>query len=359
MPLVLVLNVLGFRLGAANENKIFRVVHAVSVVILLLLVSPFIKYHVNSGVVVATITYINARCIYLTLIIIYIRNVPASRKPLRDLFKCLDNIDLRLRDSFDVKIKDDESKWLVRVVLLLLFIGAFCSLAVEFLDDKMFNVGHFVQATLVFILSVKILFYCMLCASIKLRFRTLIKYLRDSKSKQGNAGKFVVTTTAGFEDMSQLREVSLIYDEVLEIISLMNESFATLLSFAFGEICAAGAASIYLTSDLRRTSEIIETSLPSAVALTNFFRLFAKCRAKASASVWLGVIESGRAGREVENTRGGWFRSHDLQRGLRKEAATLFSLGRKLQLCLHPSCAFHSGKEQLKASGMVQRLTKC
>lgn len=239
MPLVLVLNVLGFRLGDANEYKIFRVVHAVSAVILLLSVSPLLEYHVNSSVVVATITYINARCIYLTLIIIYIRNVPARRKSLRDLFKCLDNIDRRLRGTFDMRIKDDDSKWFMRVMLLLLFIGAFCSFALESLDDKMFNVGHFVHATLVFILSVKILFYCMLCASIKLRFRTLIKYLRDSKSKQANAGKFVVTTLSGRSgNMSQLREVALIYDEVLEIISLMNESFATLLSFTFGEIYA-------------------------------------------------------------------------------------------------------------------------
>lgn len=240
MPLVLVLNVLGFRLGAANENKIFRFVHAVSVVILLLSVSPLIEYRVNSSVVVATITYINARCIYLTLIIIYIRNVPASRKSLRDLFKCFDNIDRRLRETFDMEIKDDDSKWFMRVMLLLLFIGAFCSFALECLDDK-FYVGHFVHATLVFILSVKILFYCTLCASIKLRFRTLIKYLRDSKSKQANAGKFVVTTMSGSGNMSQLREAALIYDEVLEIISLMNESFATLLSFTFGEdLCQKG-----------------------------------------------------------------------------------------------------------------------
>lgn len=267
MPLVLVLNILGFRLGDANENKIFRVVHAVSVVILLLVVSPFIEYHVNSGVVVATITYINARCILLTLIIIYIRNVPARRKSLRDLFTCFDNIDQRLRQTFDMKIKDDDSKWFMRVMLLLLFIGAFCSIALECLDDKMFNVGHFVHATLVFILSVKILFYYMLCASIKLRFRTLIKYLRDSKSKQANAGKFVVTTLSGSGNMSQLREVALIYDEVLEIISLMNESFATLLSFTFGEIYARREK--HLTSCLRRASEINE--LASAAALTNSF----------------------------------------------------------------------------------------
>lgn len=259
MPLVLVLNILGFRLGDANENKIFRSVHAVSVVILLLSVSPLIEYRVNSSVVVATITYINARCIYLTLIIIYIRNVPASRKSLRELFKCFDNIDRRLRETFDMEIKDDDSKWFMRVMLLLLFIGAFCSFALECLNDKMFNVGHFVRATLVFILSVKILFYCMLCASIKLRFRTLIKYLRDSKSKQANAGKFVVTTLSGSGNMSQLREAALIYDEVLEIISLMNESFATLLSFTFGEIYARRGK--HLTSDFSRTSGIIEASL--------------------------------------------------------------------------------------------------
>ena len=251
VPLVLLLKILGFHLEEDGmKNKIFRSLHTVSLVIVMLLASPFIEYNINGSVVVATITYINARCIYLTLIIIYIRTVFSRRKSLRGVFKCLNNIDLKLQTTFHIKIKDDDSKWFIRVMLLLLFIGAFCSFAFEcFNNDKiLFNVGQFVHASIVFILSVKILFYCMLCASIKLRFKALIKYLRDMKSSRDNDvdnggvngekhGKIVVTTPAAtIINISQLKEISLLYDEVLEIISLMNESFATLLSFSFGEI---------------------------------------------------------------------------------------------------------------------------
>ncbi|CRK99315.1 CLUMA_CG012766, isoform A [Clunio marinus] len=81
----------------------------------------------------------------------------------------------------------------------------------------------------------------MLCASIKVRFIALIKHLKEIKSSQTS---FVVNTTTtkyiavtkSIEKLSQLKEVSLIYDEVLEIILLLNESFSTLLSFAFGTL---------------------------------------------------------------------------------------------------------------------------
>lgn len=234
MPLIVVLNIFGFHLdGARNKKrKILCLTHSVLVLILLLLVSPFIRYQVDASVVVATITYINTRCIYFTLIIIYIRSMLASNS-LRKVFKCFDNIDLTLQTTFNMRIKDDDSKWFIRVMLLLLLISAFGSTVFECFNDKIFNVGQFVHAMLVFILSVKISFYCMLCASIKLRFKALIKYLTDSKSSQT---MFVVRRRKCVaENVSQVKEISLIYDEVLEIILLLNESFSTLLSSAFGE----------------------------------------------------------------------------------------------------------------------------
>lgn len=238
MPLVLLDGFFGFPLEDAKKNKVFGLLHSLSLLVVLFLMSGFIQYNVGESVVVATIAYINARCIYFTLIIIYIRNVLAGRKSLREVFKRFDNIDLRLQTAFSIKIKENDSKWFMRIMLLLLFISAFCSFVFECFNDKMFNVGHFIQSMLVFILSSKILFYCMLCASIKVRFKTLIKYLNDSKSTQAMlvarttkyvAAKSVVTVW-------QVKEISLIYDEVLEIILLLNESFSALLSAAFGKM---------------------------------------------------------------------------------------------------------------------------
>lgn len=234
MPLVLLLDFLGFHLE--KDRKVLHLIHSTSILVLLVSLSYFVRYHVGSNVVVTTIAYINSRCIYFALIIIHIRNMIA-RKSVWKVFKCFDNIDLRLQTTFNIKIKGDDSKWFIRAMLLLLFISAFLSFGFECYDDKIFNVGQLIHAMLVFILSVKILYYCMLCASIKVRFETLIKYLRDSKSSQtmfvAKTTKYVAAKSIG--NVSQVKEISLIYDEVLKIILLLNESFSTILSFAFGE----------------------------------------------------------------------------------------------------------------------------
>lgn len=234
MPVVVLVEFLGFHVE--NRSKVLHRIQALSQLILLLIVSHFIRYNVGTSVVVATIAYTNTRCINFTLIIIYIRNMIA-RKSLWRVFKCFDNIDFRLQTTFDIKIKCDDSKWFVRFVLLLLFASAFSSFGFEYYNNKMFNVGQLVHAMLVFILSVKILYYCMFCASIKLRFKALIKYLNGAKSSQtlfaAKATKYVATKSIG--NVSQLKEISLIYDELLEIILLLNESFSLLLSLAFGE----------------------------------------------------------------------------------------------------------------------------
>lgn len=239
MPLVLLLDFLGFHLE--KGRKPCRLIHLSSIFIPLLFVSRFIQYSsVGSSVVVATIAYINTRCIYFALIIIYIRNMIA-RKSGSKVFKRLDNIDLSLETTFNVKIKGDDSKRFVLFMLFLLFISAFLSFFFECYNDKMFNVGQLIHAMLVFILSVKILYYCMLCASIKVRFEKLIKYLKDSKSSQTTMRLFAEKATKNvaaksIRNVSQVKEISLIYDETLEIILLLNESFSTLLSFAFGEL---------------------------------------------------------------------------------------------------------------------------
>lgn len=238
MPLVLLLALFGFHLENAKKNKIFRLLHSVTLLIVLLLVSPFIVYNSQASAVVATIAYINARCIFCALIMIYVRSLlPSDSKSLLSVFECFDNIDQRLRTTLSIRNKNYGGfKWHIRLLLLLLTISAFASFAFECWNDKMFNVGQFIHAMLVFVLSVLVLFYCTLCASIKARFQTLIKYLEDSKSSHKTLAVKCVASKLNVVDVSRVKEISLIYDEVLEIISTLNDSFSLLLSVAFGEM---------------------------------------------------------------------------------------------------------------------------
>jgi type IV secretory pathway VirB2 component (pilin) len=246
LPVLVLLAVLGFRCDAGKGNKIFRLLYSLTMLIVVLVSSAVIRFSTSESVVVGTIDYINARCMHYTLIIIHIRNV-LSRKSLRSAFKCFDNIDRSLQTSFDVRIKDDESKWFVRSMLLLLAFSAFSGPAFDLYNGEAFNVGQFAHAVLVFVLSVKILLYCMLCAGIKRRFIALIQHLRAGKSSQSStvAVGGLQTTTEAWKtvvgatpvgSVSQLKEISLMFDEVLDVISLMNEAFSTLLSTGFGEL---------------------------------------------------------------------------------------------------------------------------
>jgi 7tm Chemosensory receptor len=236
VPLLLLLKFFGFRMGDAGTNKIFRQLYSLSLLIVLLLLSTFIQYSVGQSVVVAAVTYINARCIHFTLIIIYIRSA-FSRKSLETIFRSFDSIDDSSWRAFKVKVRNDNSKCLVLAMIVLLFVSAFWGFVFDLLQYKNFNVGQLVHAMLVFVFSVKILFYCMLCTSIKARFSVLNKCLRDSKSAQSKivakATKLVLVKSD--ENLSQFKYMSLIFDEVLEVISLMNDSFSTLLSSAFGK----------------------------------------------------------------------------------------------------------------------------
>lgn len=141
----------------------------------------------------------------------------------------------------------------------------------------MFNVGQFLHVMLVFVLSVEISFYCMICASIKARFIALHKYLRQrtessetfkaaaaaaatmssrrtmmmmATSKPNEKLEFVssqfsnasnvieVASRSGNDDddaIAELKSISRIYDEVLGIVVQMNESFSLLLSISFGK----------------------------------------------------------------------------------------------------------------------------
>lgn len=285
-PLILFLNVLGLhpRVETKEEeeengkekNKICALIHSTSFLIVLVLsgifTAPYLENNIDyygekkmgnatatGSVVVTTISYINFTCIYLTLLIISLKSVFAAsseRKRLWKIFKCFDNIDAVLQTSFTIKCNEKSRMFVIVILLLLFLISASAALIVDsqrFNLNKKFTAGRCIYGTLVYVLGVEISFYCMLVRCIEARFRPLCKYLlRENKTKEdddddvdGGGGKksshveiesttkLIVTVNA--RQVSRMEEISLIYDEMLEIISLLNDSFSTLLSSAFSK----------------------------------------------------------------------------------------------------------------------------
>lgn len=272
-PLILFLNAFGFHQKKdEKKNKIFALIHSTSFLIGVVLAGILTFYLENNidyygsvdgakSVVVTTISYINCTCIYLTLIIISLKNIFTSReeRSLWRIFKCFDNIDVVLQTSFNIKCSKDSRMFFTILLLLLLFIiSASAAIIVEvqhFNLNNEFNAGRCIYAMMVYILSVEISLYCMLVNSIKARFCPLSKYLREENKRNGGDDndydgsksshveikptiikpKLIVTESVRQVVSSLEEEISLIYDEILEIISLLNESFSTLLSSAFSE----------------------------------------------------------------------------------------------------------------------------
>lgn len=248
MPFILFFSIVGFDLLKTN-NKISRFTYStlllLSIILLMSLLSDDdFKWHETetaANIVVGTITCINNRCIKFTFIIIYVAMMIKSwarhsSSPLLSIFASFDNIDKSLQsinNNRSIK-KLVKSKYFVQILLLILFIGTFCCFALEcFYDDK-FNVGQFLHVMLVFILSVKISFYCMICASIKVRFIALHEMLRKWKKSKSDFNIIKVKNCEADDDLQHLKEISKIFDESLHIIYQTNNSFSILLTFVFG-----------------------------------------------------------------------------------------------------------------------------
>lgn len=119
------------------------------------------------------------------------------------------------------------------VLLILLFL---VSVFVPFLSNYEVEKFSFVQgfySIFVFIFAIKIAYYCLLVESIKESILLFKKKHQISTDVKRKTTKLILT--ANVRNVSQLEEVSMIYDEILQIISLLNESFSTLLSFAFSK----------------------------------------------------------------------------------------------------------------------------
>lgn len=277
MPFSYFFNIIGFDLlkTKKDDNKISRFAYStlllLSIILSMSLLSNDFNKEANetaTNIVVGTITCINNRCIKFTFIIIYVSNMmmkimPTPTSLLSSIFQSFENIDKNLQNinnnSYNSHNKKHQkqqkqlmkSKSFVKILMLILFMSTFCRFIFESSYNKTFNVGHFFHVILVFILSVKILFYIMICASIKVRFIALHECLRKRKSnelllattkatckgyyyynnnnvKRGPDVKMVTTIS------NNLKEISLIFDEVLHIILQMNDSFSILLTFVFG-----------------------------------------------------------------------------------------------------------------------------
>jgi hypothetical protein len=256
LPLIVLLNAMGFHLEKGNSKG------RKSKICGLLLMGLYIynkninfdsrhqkqqlQQHPDEGgnghVVLFAIASMNYTCIYFTLIIISVHNMFAKCR-LRKIFKCFDIIDATLHACFRIETSARMFAIQVALTLALLLITACTIFAVEYVNCKVFNAGQCIFTILVFILSVKISFYCMLVHCIKLRFSPLHKYLRANCRAKSSCGSVCKSSRSNNEfgvsesvrHVSELREISLIYDEMLEIISLLNESFSTLLSSAFSK----------------------------------------------------------------------------------------------------------------------------
>lgn len=303
MPFLYFFNIIGIDLlrTSGKDNKISRFVHStlmLSSIILLIWLLSDDDVDVDGGegddekksvtttanIVVGAITCINNSCINLTFIIVYascmIKSARKSTHSQISIFEHFNRIDTYLKSFESINSRTTKkliitSKCFVQILFLVLFIGTHCRFVGESFNDKTFNVGQFLHVMLVFILSVEILFYCMICASIKARFIALHKYLRRRTRRKsseifdsptistGNRRLMMVTSkshdnernenfkyvssqsdalqmnaTVGNinnDEIAKFKNISRIYDEVLQIISQMNESFSVLLSVVFGE----------------------------------------------------------------------------------------------------------------------------
>jgi hypothetical protein len=164
----------------------------------------------------------------------------ASNEDLSKIFNNFNAIDSMLQAKFNIKRQQNvcPSQKSVGASVMVLMMASFGIFIFKILQHGQVDVWEGIHAILVFILSLEILLYCMLCASIKNRFRALIQYLIDTKpSHSTTLSTFVkpLNLSNVAVKMSQFKDISMIYDRVLEIIVALNESFSALLSFAFGK----------------------------------------------------------------------------------------------------------------------------
>jgi hypothetical protein len=195
----LCLTILGYRAR--------RVLHSTAFAIALLL-SGFLIYQnmtatTTSDIVLSSISHINCTCIFFTLIISFLHNMFVRKASM---------------DGHNNDENDGELRLLfVPALLLLLLISAASNLA------EHFTVSQCIIAAHTFLMHTKALLYCALVRRTKSQIDAVSERLRNAEINRRRT------------QVSQLREISVIYDRVLERISLLNGAFSSLLSCAFSK----------------------------------------------------------------------------------------------------------------------------
>jgi hypothetical protein len=209
--IVVSLGILGYGSRSAISSTAF---------IIALLLSGFLVFEnmtTTSDIVLSSISHINCTCIFFTLIISFLHNMLAGvggarsggrRTKAEEALECMESMGMQ-----------SDSRMLFVLLMLLLLISAASNLT----DYEHFSTSQCIIAAQTFALSSKILLYCALVRCTKSQFESLNKCLQSAETRRERT------------QVSQLKEISVIYDKVLKIISLLNESFSSLLSFAFGE----------------------------------------------------------------------------------------------------------------------------
>lgn len=236
LPLFLFLNV--FKCNFKQEkNKICSILFSV-LFFMTFMVTSVLNFlnrdYKDSNMIVVAISYLNSGCIFITLFIISIENISNRRngKSLLKVFKCFQNIDDKLK-SFGIKCHKEQSNKSVLFFLFLLLVTSFSASLTEGHHYKnKLTLSQFIYAFFLYILSVKIYCYCSLVYSIRARFNSLSKHLLISTDVETKKTRKLILTES---IISKLVEISMIYDETLQIISLLNQSFSKLLSSAFSE----------------------------------------------------------------------------------------------------------------------------
>jgi hypothetical protein len=155
-----------------------------------------------------------------------------NRKNFWDVMEHLHHVDIILKAFHYTNDPKSHSGFSVQILILVLFISISPLLLILNFLNKNFNMGQCIYLMLVLILSVEIIIYTMLVGSIKARFMLLKAYLEDKKSES-----LVIDIRGLFSSpiLPCFREISMIYDEMLEVISVLNESFSILLSFTLSK----------------------------------------------------------------------------------------------------------------------------
>lgn len=234
LPFIIFINAFGFHLEK-GKSKIFGLIHSVSLLIAILASGFFIYMNIDytRDKIISSIYCINCSCIYITTIMVSFHNIfMKNRKNFWDVIEHLHHIDILLKAFHYTNDSKSHSGFSVQILILVLFISISPLLLILNFLNKNFNMGQCVYLMLVLIISVEIIIYTMLVGNIKARFILLKAYLGDKKSES-----LVIDTRGLFSSpiLPCFREISMIYDEMLEVISVLNESFSVLLSFTLSK----------------------------------------------------------------------------------------------------------------------------